>query len=663
MTKDMYHFPQQQHNNSQNTNTTNKTPHQSCINNTQLQEFPENSTAKIYKKAQNTQKLDQHSFLPENPEEPDLYIPRLELSQLSLYSNVGQNNKFAKSQISPIFSHGAAFLQTVDRQFSNINFEYSPRPSTGRSRKASESQKASSSKSGKSTTGKSTNINSIPNPTLKTTQNMGSTPTKPITVQITPSQLQISQIYTEPYYELSGEFSYGCAEKMSSKKSNTDGNNNFSPDAKQLKKEGGKSIKLYENWRIMQYHQNVVMKKFLLNHGINGSVLPTCTSFDMWKDKEWRDLYKSATGNGLDQDPCPDCDVRFFKDKDDDRRFSFKIAPASMLHSGTNWKKRKFLNSVFVIGLPQHITIACVREFSDHVVFEFFDPAGASGDTNSVKAVKEWTQTYLKDMYSTTRHTKPVVFTRVCNSINCQSDKADVMCQTWIWWWVYWRMVRQANVSELTKHLKDLIKTKATLAHIAGFKQWLVNLYSLGYLQRECAFERKAAELNTPASKEVLKRMVEGDLKDYNFTMSTEFCMSCRIQSNESFLTDGLCKTCYSQISRESSRISQTNLFSRKSRSSSKSVSKSTSKSSPKVNQSSSENHVQSTSKSAPTSKTSTFSFVENHHPEKYQTQKVEANSYDQTEAVVISTTASRTSLNESSSNLANVVDYRRRES
>ena len=144
---------------------------------------------------------------------------------------------------------------------------------------------------------------------------------------------------------------------MSSKKSNTDGNNNFSPDAKQLKKEGGKSIKLYENWRIMQYHQNVVMKKFLSNHGINGSVLPTCTSFDMWKDKEWRDLYKSATGNGLDQDPCPDCDVRFFKDRDDDRRFSFKIAPASMLHSGSNWRKRKFLNSVFVIGLPQHITV------------------------------------------------------------------------------------------------------------------------------------------------------------------------------------------------------------------------------------------------------------------------------------------------------------------
>lgn len=662
----MYHFPQQ-HNNSQQ----NKTPHQSCINTTHL--FPENSTKinKNPKNTQNIQKLDlQHSFLPENPEEPDLYIPRLELSQLSLVSNANQNNKFSKSQLSPIFSQGPAFFQPGNHPFSTINFEYSPRPSTGRSRKTSQSQSQKSTSKSKKT-GKSTNTQSSTKTTantIKIVRNMGSSPTKPVTVHISPSQLQISRIYTEPYYELTGEFSYGCAEKMSSKKSNTDGNNNFSPDAKQLKKEGGKSIKLYENWRIMQYHQNVVMKKFLSNHGINGSVLPTCTSFDMWKDKEWRDLYKSATGNGLDQDPCPDCDVRFFKDRDDDRRFSFKIAPASMLHSGSNWRKRKFLNSVFVIGLPQHITIACCREFSDHVVFEFFDPAGASGDNNSVKAVKEWTQTYLKDMYSTTRHEKPVVFTRVCNSINCQSDKADVMCQTWIWWWVYWRMVRQADVNELTKHLKDLIKTKATLAHIAGFKQWLVNLYNLGYLQRECAYERKAAELNTPASKEILKRIVEGDLKDYNFTMSTEFCMSCRMKSNESLLTDGLCENCQSQISRESSRISQTNIHcSQKSKSSSKYVSKSspksspksTTKSAPKINKSfSSESHkLQSTSKSAPTSKTSTFTFVENHQPEKYQT------------AQVSSTTPSRTSLNECSSvaslNLAigGVPDYRRRES
>ena len=47
-------------------------------------------------------------------------------------------------------------------------------------------------------------------------------------------------------------------------------------------------------------------------------------------------------------------------------------------------------NTVLVVGLPQHITIACCREHSDHVVFEFFDPAGPDGDLQSVKAVKQF---------------------------------------------------------------------------------------------------------------------------------------------------------------------------------------------------------------------------------------------------------------------------------
>jgi len=512
----MYHYLHNNNNNNHN---------KSCINN----KTPQIDLEK-YNKSNN------NNFTPR--QNPDIYIPKLELSQLSLYSNC--NNQLTKSQISPISCQSTQNLS---------NFTSSPRPSTGRAKKSSSSKKTST----KSTT----------------KSKMGNTQSKLPRAKISPSNLQISTIYTEPYFELTGQFSYGCAERLSPKKTNRDGNNNFTPDAKQLKKEGGKSIKLYENWRIMQYHQNVVMKKFLVSHGVNASVLPHCTSFDMWKDKDWRELYKSATGNGLDQDPCPDCDVRFFKDKEEEKKFSFKIAPASLLNSSVGWRKRKFLNSVFVIGLPQHITVACCREFSDHVIFEFFDPAGSSGDTESVKAVREWVKTYLKDKYSTLRHEKPVIFSKVCSTINCQSDRADVMCQTWIWWWVYWRMVRQANVTELTKHLKELIRTKSTLHHISGFKQWLVNLYNMGYLQRECAYERKAAEDNTPPSKEVLERMIDCDLKDFGFTMSMEFCLSCRNKSNESLVKDGICKKhevnefrsaiekCISRLSRENSQISR----------------------------------------------------------------------------------------------------------
>lgn len=413
--------------------------------------------------------------------EPDTYIPRLELSQLSIFS---------------------------EQQHPS---EFSPRPSTGRAASKSEPKRTRT----KSSSGK-------PRPAawnLKST----STTSARISKAQPPEQLQISQQYTEPYFELSGEFSYGCAESARKSGANADGNNSFNPDAKQLKKEGGKSIKLYEDWRIMQYHQNVVMKKFLNNHGINGSVLPPCTSFDMWKDSKWRELYRQATGMGLDQDPCPDCDVRFFKDAQISNKYSYKIAPASLLNSSGGWRKRRFLNSIFVIGLPQHITVACCREFSDHVVFEFFDPAGAGGDSVSIKAVKEWTQTYLKDKYSTPRREKPVIFSQVCKSINCQADKADVMCQTWIWWWVYWRMVRQANVTELTRHLKEQIKKRKTLQHVSAFKQWLIELYNLGYLQRECAYERRAAAENTPKSKSELQALMQRDLNDFGVTMGTVF--------------------------------------------------------------------------------------------------------------------------------------------
>merc|ERR1712066_430400 len=77
----------------------------------------------------------------------------------------------------------------------------------------------------------------------------------------------------------------------------------------------------------------------------------------------------------------------------------------------------------------------------------------------------------------------------------------------------------------------------------------------MGYLQRECAYERKAAEDNTPPSKEVLERMIDFDLKDFGFTMSMEFCLSCRKKSNESLLKDGICEKCISRLSRENSQI------------------------------------------------------------------------------------------------------------
>jgi len=329
-------------------------------------------------------------------------------------------------------------------------------------------------------------------------------------------RLNMSQRYTEPYFELNGEYSFGCAEKR--RPQSQDGTN-FQPNATALKKEGGKSIELYENWRLMQYEFNIVMKKFLSNHGVNASVLPPCTSYEMWRDPKWRNLYKQVTGRTLDEDPCPDCDVRFFKDKTVDNKYTFKVAAASILNS-QSWPKRKFLSTVFIIGLPQHITVACCREHSDHVLFEFFDPAGNEADNTSIKAVKQWALTFLRAKYSSDSRQKEMIFSHVVKSVNCQVDKKDVMCQTWIWYWVYWRMIRQANANELINHIKQLLADRKTLKHISRFNNWLAELFKLKYVMRENAIEKRAAEKATPKSMEEYAR-VKHNRENGNFTAST----------------------------------------------------------------------------------------------------------------------------------------------
>ena len=93
---------------------------------------------------------------------------------------------------------------------------------------------------------------------------------------------------TEPYFELSGEYSYGYAENFRGLQ--TDNKKNFKPQLKRLQREGGKSIQLYEDWRMMQYKLNIVIKRFLVNHGVNSSVLPPCVTYDMWRDVEFGGL-------------------------------------------------------------------------------------------------------------------------------------------------------------------------------------------------------------------------------------------------------------------------------------------------------------------------------------------------------------------------------------
>jgi len=307
---------------------------------------------------------------------------------------------------------------------------------------------------------------------------------------------------SEPHFELCGSYSLGYARNFIGLRTHS---KVFVPGYNQLKRHGGKSIQLYEDWRRMQFKLNSVMKKFLSNHGVNLSVLPPCEDYSYWKSEEWRRLYKVCTKRALDEDPCPDCDVRLYKDSTKRNKFIFKIAPSSVLEM-KRWSKRRFLNTVLIIGLPQHITIACVREHADHIIFEYFDPAGPSGDTQSHRAVRQWADTFLADLFSVERK-KTVKFECTTKSICFQSDKMDVMCQTWIWYWVYWRMVRQADASEIIKHIKKLIHEKQSLKHIRIFHTWMMELHHLRYIVPATASEKADAVRISPPSLTTLRKM------------------------------------------------------------------------------------------------------------------------------------------------------------
>merc|ERR1712212_1398262 len=283
-----------------------------------------------------------------------------------------------------------------------------------------------------------------------------------------------------PKFNFDSSFDYGDAWHSAPPK-----NRHFVPRYSKLRKAGGKSISFYEKWRKMQYDMNCVMKRYMELVNVNLSVLPPCTNYDLWRRPSWRKNYDRP----LDEDPCPDCDVRF---RFENNEWHAKVAPASIL-SASRWSKCRFKNSVVMIGLPQHIAIGYLRISNDCAMFEFFDPAGPTGDREGVKELKKWAEKKLPK-----RINRPVQFHQVHRRVNFQHDIDDVMCQTWIWYWVYFRVVRNYPPREIAEHVIDLINAEQSLKHIHQFNCFLSDLYKVGFLMRETQSQTDIADAETP---------------------------------------------------------------------------------------------------------------------------------------------------------------------
>ncbi|CAK8671149.1 unnamed protein product [Clavelina lepadiformis] len=183
--------------------------------------------------------------------------------------------------------------------------------------------------------------------------------------QLNPSgaRYAIARHLEDPRFDIDGRSTYGDF----SIGSKPPGNRHFIPRRAKLRAAGGKSISLYEKWRMMQFQTNCIMKRFLDKHRVNVSVLPPCVHYDLWKHPKWKAEYEKP----LDEDPCPDCDVRFTANSEG--IYKAKIAPASILVP-TRWRKRTYLDTIILIGLPQHITVAYIRETTTQVYVEYVDP-------------------------------------------------------------------------------------------------------------------------------------------------------------------------------------------------------------------------------------------------------------------------------------------------
>ena len=59
------------------------------------------------------------------------------------------------------------------------------------------------------------------------------------------------------------------------------------------------------------------------------------------------------------------------------------------------------------------------------------------------------------------------------------------MCQTWIWYWVYFRVVRNYPPREIAEHVIAKINGEQSLKHVHQFNCFLADLYKIGFLMRE----------------------------------------------------------------------------------------------------------------------------------------------------------------------------------
>lgn len=72
------------------------------------------------------------------------------------------------------------------------------------------------------------------------------------------------------------------------------------------------------------------------------------------------------------------------------------------------------------------------------------------------------------------------------------------MCQTWIWFWVYFRVIRRTSHKRIVSEVSDMIERKESLHIIHLFASWLSDLLKLDFYDCSTDSQVIIADKSTP---------------------------------------------------------------------------------------------------------------------------------------------------------------------
>lgn len=112
---------------------------------------------------------------------------------------------------------------------------------------------------------------------------------------------------------------------------------------------------------------------------------------------------------------------------------------------------------------------------------------------------------FLKiNFHPVSRFKKRIKFKTVRPILDFQSDPHDVMCQTWIWFWIYNRTVRKCSHKKIVAEVSKMIEQKKSLHIIHLFSSWLCDLGKLGFFDKATDSQARIAEENSPKIKKII---------------------------------------------------------------------------------------------------------------------------------------------------------------